>query len=117
MSGYVITVTIPEDVAKSAEELGLLSSSRYVTWLRQKIAEHEEERIARIRAELAAIFAASKNSEPQMSDEEIDAIIREGKEGALLRLRQMWAALDAIEPRLTEEEIEQWIREARTERE
>ncbi len=109
MSDYVLTVTIPEDEAKKAEELGLLSSDNVVTLLRKQIAESEEARVVRLRAELTALFGESA----EISEEEIEVIIHESREENFKRTRAIWDALDAIEPKWSEAEFEQILHEAR----
>ncbi len=79
MSDYVITVTIPEDVAKSAEEFGLLTSDEYVEWLRKRIAEREARKWEQIQAETERIFAALDAIEPRLTEEEIETWSREAR--------------------------------------
>jgi hypothetical protein len=92
MSDVQITLNIPEELAKNAAQLGLLSPEHLLSLLESEVDQKSAD-----------------------SDEVLQAEKREReRDSAIQKAREMMAKLDALEPKLSEEEIEQEIRAARS---
>jgi Zn-dependent M28 family amino/carboxypeptidase len=89
MSDLTITITIPEALAKTAEEYGLLTPEHFVALLEADVEQY--------------VDAAGVPAEARERQRDI----------AIQRTRQLLVKLDALQPPLTESEIEQAINEAR----
>ena len=96
MSDVQITLSIPEELAKTAQEFGLLSPEHLIALLEadveQAVNNFSVEAVNEVRAEKRG----AERSE------------------AIRNIRATLASLDAVEPKMTEEEFEQAIREAQT---
>jgi hypothetical protein len=89
MSDVQLTLTIPEDVAKTAQEFGLLTPQSVASLL-----------VAEIERKAAQL---SPDDLYAMSDEQRERL----RDVAAQRARDMVAKLDALEPKLSQEEIDQ----------
>ena len=96
MSDVQITVTIPEELAKNAQEFGLLTPEHLIALLEADVEQK------------TSAFVAEGIDEARSEQRETE------RDLAIQKARAMLTKLDALEPRLTEAEIDQEIREAHT---
>ncbi len=90
MSDVQITVILPEELAKNAQEFGLLTPEHIIALLEADV----EQKVSAFVAEAA----------DEIREDERDAAIR--------ATREILTRLDALEPKMTQDEIEQELRKA-----
>jgi lipoate-protein ligase A len=97
MADVQITLTIPQDLARNAEEFGLLTPEHLIDVLQADVEQKVD------------AFVAEAVDEVREEKREIE------RDRVIARAREMLEKLDALEPKMTTEEIDLEIEMARAE--
>jgi hypothetical protein len=97
MADVQITLNIPQDLARNADEFGLLTPEHLINLLQADVEQKVE----------AFVAEAVDEVREEKREVERDRIIE--------KARVMLAKLDALEPTMTLEEIQREVEEARSE--